>query len=93
MRDEEDLPEERFIGIRKIGWALPAIFIVGMLALSLAGSPLFAGRPPAGAKLYMVMALLGVLGTLLYGLVIQQHLRIERLERRIARMTDGSGRR
>jgi hypothetical protein len=30
-----------------------------------------------------------VLGTLLYGLVIQQHLRIERLERRIAQMTDG----
>jgi hypothetical protein len=51
MRDEENLPEERFIGIRKIGWALPAIFIVGMLALSLAGSPFFAGRPPAGAKL------------------------------------------
>lgn len=93
MQDENSFRKDSIIDIGKIGRAIPPIFVFALLMVSMVGNPLFSGRPAAGAKLYMVTALVGLLGALLYGLLRDQQQRIERLERRIAQITDDSGRR
>jgi len=73
-------------------WAMPIITIIGLLLFSFLGDPALTDRPALDAKMHRVAMIIGVLGLLLYIVISWQQRRIERLERRIAQMTDDSGR-
>ena len=75
----------------RIGRVLPYIFVIGLLVMSMISNPLFSSRPATDAKQHVVLLLMGVLGSLLHMFVIQQQQRIERLERRLAELTDIGG--
>jgi Flp pilus assembly protein TadB len=69
-------------------WAMPIITIIGSLLFSFLGDPVLADRPAIDAKMHRVTMMIGVLGLLLYVVMSWQQQRIERLERRLAELTD-----
>lgn len=70
----------------RIGRAMPGIFVIGLLAMSMIGNPLFSGRSAEDAKSYMVYTIVGVLGLLLHLVITRQHQRIVQLEKRLAQL-------
>jgi hypothetical protein len=89
MQDPKPHADVRII--EKIGRAMPKIYIIALLVMSMISNPLFSSRPATDAKQHVVLLLMGVLGSLLHMFVIQQQQRIERLERRLAELTDIGG--
>lgn len=70
----------------RIGRAMPGIFVIGLLVMSMIGNPLFSGRPAEDAKSYMVYMIVGVLGLLFHLVTTRQHQRIVQLEKRLAQL-------
>jgi hypothetical protein len=66
--------------------AMPAGIIIALFALSMSENPVFSGRPATDAKLYAVYLCAGLIGLLLYLVIIRQHQRIVRLEQRLAQL-------
>ena len=69
-------------------WAMPIITIIGLLLFSFLGDPALTDRSAIDAKMHRVTMIIGVLGLLLHVVMSWQQQRIERLERRLAELTD-----
>jgi len=67
---------------------MPIITIIGSLLSSFLGDPALTDRPAMDAKMHRVTTMIGVLGLLLHVVMSWQQQRIERLERRLAELTD-----
>ncbi len=72
----------------KIGRAMPGIFVIGLLVMSMIGNPLFSGRAAEDAKSYSVYMVVGILGLLFHLVTTRQQQRIARLEQRLSELTD-----
>lgn len=72
----------------RIGRAMPGIFVIGLMVMSMLGNPLFSGRPAEDAKSYKVYMIVGILGLLLHLVITRQQQRIARLEQRLSELTD-----
>ena len=70
----------------KIGRAMPGIFVIGLMVMSMIGNPLFSGRAAEDAKSYMVYTIVGILGLLFHLVITRQHQRIVQLEKRLAQL-------
>ena len=91
MSDDKTLSADTFAD--RIGRALPGIFVIGLLVMSMIGNPLFSGRPAEDAKSYMVYTIVGVLGLLFHLVITRQQQRIAQLEQRLSQLTDFEGQR
>lgn len=60
----------------KIGRAMPGIFVIGLMVMSMLGNPLFSGRSAEDAKSYAVYVVVGILGLLVHLVITRQHQRI-----------------
>lgn len=72
----------------KIGRAMPGLYIIGLMVMSMIGNPLFSGRPAEDAKSYGVYMIVGVLGLLFHLVITRQQQRIAQLEQRLSQLTD-----
>ena len=77
----------------KFARAMPAGIIIALFARSMSENPVFSGRPATDAKLHAVYLYAGLVGMLLYLVILRQHQRINRLEQRLSQLTDFEDRR
>lgn len=77
----------------RIGRAIPGLCIIGLMVMSMIGNPVFSGRPATDAKLHAVYLYAGLVGLLLYLVILRQHQRMNRLEQRLSQLTDFGDRR
>lgn len=73
--------------------AMPGVFIIGLMVMSMVENPVFSGRPATDAKLHTVYLYAGTIGLLLQFVILRQHQRIVRLEQRLAQLAAPEDRR